>query len=490
MEIVWLGEVGYREALDLQLSFLDRRAARRIRDTLLLLTHPHVYTLGRGGDEANLLVTRESLAAEGIPVERVGRGGDITYHGPGQLVGYPIVLMEKPDVHRFVRSIEAALIDAMRVFGVESRRIEGLTGVWAGERKIASIGVGIRKWVTYHGFALNVTTDLSWFRRIQPVRPQGTGGDVDRRGDRERPDDGGGARRGGRGVQPPPGGVRMNPGRVPRPDWLKVRAPSGKRVEEVSGTLARLGLRTVCREARCPNVGECWGAGTATVILLGDVCTRGCAFCGVTAGVPAPVDPCEPDRVARAAAELSWRHVVVTSVTRDDLPDGGAEHFASVVRALRREAPEATVELLVPDFGGSVDALRCVVGAAPDILAHNVETVPRLYPAVRKDAVYDRSLDLLRRAAVIRPSLLLKSGIMLGFGETEEEVATVFRDLFAAGCRSITIGQYLPPSRGHLPVSEYVTPERFGHFGEAARAVGFERVLSGPLVRSSYYRAG
>ncbi len=166
MEIVWLGEVGYREALDLQLSCLDRRAARRIPDTLLLLTHPHVYTLGRAGDEANLLVSREVLASEGIPVERVGRGGDITYHGPGQLVGYPIVLMERPDIHKFVRSIEAALIDAVRVFGVESRRIVGLTGVWAGERKIASIGVGIRKWVTYHGFALNVTTDLSRFRRI------------------------------------------------------------------------------------------------------------------------------------------------------------------------------------------------------------------------------------------------------------------------------------------------------------------------------------
>ena len=166
MEIVWLGEVAYREALDLQLSCLDRRAARRIPDTLLLLTHPHVYTLGRGGDEANLLVPKESLAAEGVQVERVGRGGDITYHGPGQLVGYPIVLMEKPDVHTFVRSIEAALIDAVSAFGVASRRIEGLTGVWAGERKIASIGVGIRKWVTYHGFALNVTTDLSMFRRI------------------------------------------------------------------------------------------------------------------------------------------------------------------------------------------------------------------------------------------------------------------------------------------------------------------------------------
>jgi len=166
VEIVWLGEVAYREALDLQLSFLDRRATRRIPDTLLLLTHPHVYTLGRAGDEANLLVPRETLASEGISVERVGRGGDITYHGPGPLVGYPIVLMERPDVHKFVRSIEAALIDAVRAFGVPSRRVEGLTGVWAGERKIASIGVGIRKWVTYHGFALNVTTDLSWFRRI------------------------------------------------------------------------------------------------------------------------------------------------------------------------------------------------------------------------------------------------------------------------------------------------------------------------------------
>jgi lipoate-protein ligase B len=173
VETVWLGEVAYREALDLQLSFLDRRANGRIPDTLLLLTHPHVYTLGRAGDEANLLAPRETLEREGIPVERVGRGGDITYHGPGQLVGYPIFRMEKPDVHKFVRSIEAALIDALRAFRVESRRIEGLTGVWAGERKIASIGVGIRKWVTYHGFALNVTTDLAYFGRIHPCGLKG-----------------------------------------------------------------------------------------------------------------------------------------------------------------------------------------------------------------------------------------------------------------------------------------------------------------------------
>jgi len=282
----------------------------------------------------------------------------------------------------------------------------------------------------------------------------------------------------------------VKPPRAPRPVWLKVRAPSGKRVEEVSGTLARLGLRTVCREARCPNVGECWGAGAATVILLGDACTRGCAFCSVTAGVPDPPDPSEPERVATAAAELSWRHVVVTSVTRDDLPDGGAAHFAAVVRALRREAPGASVELLVPDFAGNVDALRCVVDAAPDVLAHNVETVPRLYPVVRKGAGYDRSLDLLRRAAAMRPSLSLKSGIMVGFGETEGEVVAVFRDLFAAGCRSLTVGQYLPPSNDHLPSAEYVAPETFEALAGAARGIGFPRVLSGPLVRSSYYRAG
>lgn len=279
----------------------------------------------------------------------------------------------------------------------------------------------------------------------------------------------------------------MKPDRAPRPDWLKVRAPSGKRVEEVSGTLARHGLLTVCREARCPNVGECWGAGTATVILLGGVCTRGCAFCGVTAGVPDPPDPSEPDRVAAAAAELSWRHVVVTSVTRDDLPDGGAAHFADVVRAMRRAAPGASVELLVPDFAGNAAALRCVVDSAPDILAHNVETVPRLYPVVRKGASFDRSLDLFRRAAAMRSSLPLKSGIMVGFGETEGEVGAVFRDLFDAGCRSITVGQYLPPSRDHLPLSEYVSPERFDLLAEAARRIGFPHVLSGPLVRSSYY---
>jgi lipoic acid synthetase len=274
-----------------------------------------------------------------------------------------------------------------------------------------------------------------------------------------------------------------------RPAWLTVRAPSGERVEAVSGTLARHGLRTVCREARCPNVGECWGNGTATVILLGGICTRGCAFCGVAAGRPSPPDPAEPERVALAAAELRWRHVVVTSVTRDDLPDGGAGHFSETVAALRRHAPRATVELLVPDFGGNAESLRAVVGSSPDILAHNVETVPRLYPVVRRGAEFGRSLALFRRAAALSPSLPLKSGLLVGFGEREEEVVAVFRDLFDAGCRFLTIGQYLPPSRSHLPAEEFVPPERFEALGNAARAIGYAGVLSGPLVRSSY-RAG
>jgi len=275
-------------------------------------------------------------------------------------------------------------------------------------------------------------------------------------------------------------------GITPRPEWLKVRAPHGRRVGEVSGTLARHGLRTVCREARCPNVGECWGEGTATVILLGGVCTRGCAFCSVSAGTPAPPDPTEPDRVADAAAELGWRHVVVTSVTRDDLPDGGAAHFARTVESLRRRAPAATVELLVPDFSGDAVALRTVLDAGPDILAHNVETVPRLYPTVRRGADYGRSLALLRRVSALAPRMPLKSGVMAGFGETEAEVAAVFRDLFEAGCRSLTVGQYLPPSREHLPLAEYVPPERFDGYAALAREIGFAKVLSGPLVRSSY----
>jgi lipoic acid synthetase len=278
-------------------------------------------------------------------------------------------------------------------------------------------------------------------------------------------------------------------GPLERPPWLSVRAPVGEGVSRVTETLRKHGLVTVCREARCPNVGECWGEGTATVLILGDVCSRGCAFCNVTSGQPASPDLSEPSRVAAAAAELRWRHVVVTSVTRDDLADGGAAQFARVVEALRALPSPPAVELLVPDFAGDRDALATVTRSCPDVLAHNVETVPRLYPEVRPGASYERSLALLSLASGIAPGLPLKSGLMVGFGETREEVVAVLEDLFAAGCRSVTIGQYLSPSRNHPRVKEYLPVEAFRELEDAARGIGFPRVASGPLVRSSY-RAG
>lgn len=274
-----------------------------------------------------------------------------------------------------------------------------------------------------------------------------------------------------------------------RPPWLTVRAPVGEGVSRVTETLGKHGLVTVCREARCPNVGECWREGTATVLILGDVCTRGCAFCNVSPGQPFPPDPSEPSRVAEAAADLCWRHVVVTSVTRDDLGDGGAGQFARVVEALRGLPSPPAVELLVPDFEGNRDALAKVIFARPDILAHNVETVPRLYPEVRPLASYERSLALLSRARAMASGLMLKSGLMVGFGETREEVVRVMEDLYAAGCRSVSVGQYLAPTRHHLPVREYLSPGMFEELAAAARRIGFPQVSSGPLVRSSY-RAG
>jgi lipoic acid synthetase len=257
-------------------------------------------------------------------------------------------------------------------------------------------------------------------------------------------------------------------------------------VERVSETLRRNRLRTVCRDARCPNVGECWGEGTATVLILGENCTRGCRFCSVASGTPLPPDPGEPARVATAAVELGWKHLVVTSVTRDDLEDGGAFQFAAVVREVRKQAPAAAVELLVPDFRGSLAALRVVVESRPNVLGHNVETVPRLYAEVRPGADYPRSLALLAGAHAIDPGLELKSGLMVGFGERREEVISVMEDLYAAGCRSLTVGQYLPPSGNHRPVREYLTVEAFSGLEEQARTIGFPRVAAGPLVRSSY----
>jgi lipoic acid synthetase len=271
------------------------------------------------------------------------------------------------------------------------------------------------------------------------------------------------------------------------PPWLKVRAPGGPGFAETRGIVKGLGLHTVCEEARCPNIGECWAHKTATFMLLGDTCTRNCSFCAVAHGKPLAVDPHEPARVGEAVARLGLRHVVVTSVDRDDLPDGGASHFADTVRAVVRAAPGCRVEVLVPDFQGDLAAVATVVAAPVAVFNHNVETVPRLYRRVRPGAKYERSLAVLAAARDPDGRRLTKAGLMLGLGEEREELFRVFKDLRRAGCDILTLGQYLRPSAAHIAVERYVTPEEFAELGSAARGLGFRHVESGPLVRSSYH---
>ena len=271
------------------------------------------------------------------------------------------------------------------------------------------------------------------------------------------------------------------------PPWLKVRAPGGPEFAETMTTVRELGLHTVCQEARCPNIGECWGHRTATFMLLGDTCTRNCGFCAVTHGRPLAVDPAEPLRVASAVARLGLRHVVVTSVNRDDLADGGAAHFAATARAIKRLLPGCRVEVLVPDFQGNLASVAEVVASPIDVFNHNLETVPRLYRRVRAGARYARSLAVLEAARRAREGLLTKTGLMLGLGETQEELTCVFRDLRSIGCDILTLGQYLRPSGEHLPVERYVPPEEFTALGAEALALGFRHVEAGPLVRSSYH---
>jgi len=271
------------------------------------------------------------------------------------------------------------------------------------------------------------------------------------------------------------------------PEWIKVRVPGGPRFTETQQVVRSLRLHTVCEEAHCPNVAECWGHRTATFMLMGEVCTRNCPYCAVSHGRPMPLDPLEPERVAAAVARLDLRHVVVTSVDRDDLPDGGAAHFAATARAIRARLLDCRIEVLVPDFQGEPQAVAVVAESPIDILNHNIETVPRLYRRVRPGGKYERSLELLRLGKRLRPGLLTKTGLMLGLGEAREEIRTVLRDLAAVDCDILTVGQYLQPSARHLPVERYLSPEEFVELRREALALKFRHVESGPLVRSSYH---
>ena len=278
--------------------------------------------------------------------------------------------------------------------------------------------------------------------------------------------------------------------RPPRkPDWLKVRFPAGPNYARIDRLHREQGLHSVCRSAACPNQGECWEQGTATFMILGDHCTRDCRFCNVTHETPLAVDPQEADKVAKAIAELKLNHAVITSVTRDDLEDGGAAQFAAVTRAIHAYRPECRVELLVPDLQGNHEALSTILAAKPEVFGHNLETVPRLYPLARAGADYQRSLALLAAATQTAPEIPTKSGLMLGMGETMDELPTVMQDLRQAGCSMLTLGQYLQPTRHHLPVVRYVEPAEFANLRDTGLQLGFAHVEAGPLVRSSYHAA-
>lgn len=278
------------------------------------------------------------------------------------------------------------------------------------------------------------------------------------------------------------------PQRQRKPDWIRVKAPTSKAYGETRDLMRGLGLNTVCEEAACPNIGECWTKKHATVMILGDVCTRACAFCNVKTGMPRMVDAKEPDHVAEAAAKLGLEHIVITSVDRDDLPDGGAKQFVKVIEALRRTTPDTTIEILTPDFRGKMQqAVEMIVAAGPDVYNHNLETVPRLYPTIRPGARYYASLRLLEEVKRQDPRVFTKSGVMLGLGEERLEVHQVMDDMRCAGIDFLTMGQYLQPTPKHAKVAEFVTPQAFGAYGAIARAKGFLQVAASPLTRSSYH---
>jgi lipoic acid synthetase len=535
LRVRWLGRLPYAEAWDLQKAIWEGRTLGRTRDDyLLLVEHPHTYTVGRNGDGSNLVVSEAALPGLGAELHHVDRGGDITYHGPGQLVGYPIVAIPRLtggfDMVGHVRRIEQMLIAMLADLGIEAWAEAGLTGVWTEQGKVAAIGVRVARGVSMHGFALNVDSDLSYFGHIVPCgipdRPVTSltkllGRDFSleeaveyllphaeaafgagraevqlgafRRGARKRRYDVDAMVEAG--VFSPaarnevPVTIRgLLPGEPDRPEWMRVRASMGNGgYQDMKDLMGKLNLNTVCEEAKCPNIYECWGQGTATMMLLGDKCTRACAFCDVATGRPDTVDLDEPARAAEAVAALGLRHAVLTSVNRDDLPDGGAGVFADTIRRIRDLMPECDVEVLIPDFKGDPAALETVMGEKPAVLNHNTETVLRLQRDIRTAASYGRSLALLARAKWMNPAGTVKSGLIVGMGEAEPEVIGALADLNAVGVDLVTIGQYLRPTPRHRPIDRYVTPEEFDRYRDEGERLGLRHVESGPLVRSSYH---
>ena len=537
----WLGRVPYADAHALQQGLFRRGRGRG--NHLLLMEHPHVYTLGVRADLANVLVPPASVGADLV---RTDRGGDVTYHGPGQLVGYPVLDVAgkrgggMADTAAYVWGVEQLVIDVVADLGLPGAgRIRGLPGVWldangAAPRKICAIGVRLSRGRSMHGFALNVAPDLKMFDHIVPcgiadkavtsLAVEGIdvsmaevvavviaraahrfGGGVVERQDApwQSSDDDLSAFSRGLG----PGEVVVQtaaatPVRLGRrlaqagvtdglaiasrkPDWLRAPVKLGPDYLRLKRTMRELSLVTVCEEAGCPNISECWADGTATFMINGERCTRACGFCLVDTRHPEALAPDEPERVAEAVARMGLSHAVVTAVARDDLPDGGARPFAETIAAIRRRSPGCAVEVLIPDCKGDPDALQVVFDARPDVLNHNLETVLRLQRAVRPSASYARSLGVLARSR--DAGLTTKSGLIVGMGETDAEVEGALADLAGIGVDIVTIGQYLRPTTNHLPVARWVEPATFERYAEVGHGLGIGHVESSPLTRSSYH---
>ncbi len=544
----WLGRVPYTEALELQRA-LHREQAD---DHLLLLEHPHVYTLGIRADMEHVLVPPESVGADLV---RADRGGDVTYHGPGQLVGYPILTVPgrrgggMADTVAYVRSVEQLVIDTLVELGLpDVGRLDDYPGVWVAPasdapRKICAIGVKLTRGRSMHGFALNVDPDMDYWGHIVPcgipdkavtsIAGEGVetsmkdvvdvvarlaaerwGTDGHERADvvwRERTTDlapfsrgaGPGETVGREGhAAPAPSAPGAQPVRLlgrlaeagvhdgldiadRKPDHAKARFTITDDYLRLRKTMRDLDLVTVCEEAGCPNIFECWADGTATFMVAGERCTRACGFCLVDTRKPEPLDVDEPERVAEAVERMGLTFAVVTMVARDDLSDGGAAHVAATVRAIRARTPGVGVETLISDCRGDATALDVIFDAAPDVLNHNIESVIRLQRAVRPSAGYARSLAVLARAKAA--GLTTKSSIIVGMGERDDEVLQTLADLRGVGVDIVTIGQYLRPTTNHLPVARWVEPETFDHWKTVGEAMGIGHVEASPLTRSSYH---
>ncbi|MEY3615251.1 MAG: lipoyl synthase [Actinomycetota bacterium] len=510
MRVRWLGRVNYRDALALQEALF----AKASDDYLLMLEHHHVFTYGASADlSKNLKCNPSDVDADLV---RVHRGGDITYHGPGQLVVYPIRSLSgkygdasPADITAYVCSVEQLVIDVLAELGIAAGRKPEYPGVWLEPdthraRKICAIGVRVARGATprrtMHGFALNVAPDLRYMRDhivpcgigewpVTSLREEGSAAtmrevaDIVARLALERWGDSGDDRQDvAWEYEPDIVGLQIA---ERKPEWLRPHVQHGKEVLATKKTLRDLHLVTVCEEAGCPNLSECWKDGTATFMVLGERCTRACGFCLVDTRKPELPDANEPHRVAQAVAQMGLQHAVLTMVARDDLPDGGFAHVAQCIHEIRRQSPGSAVETLVSDAKGDDASLQLLVDARPDVFNHNIETVARLQRTVRPSAGYARSLSVLARAN--QAGLVTKSGFMLGLGEQRHEVESLLRDLACVGVSIVTIGQYLRPTNEHLPVVRWATPDEFAHYRQIGESFGISHVESSPLTRSSYH---